>query len=317
MSRHYAPKYDETVAWIRSKCPPSLQHVHIAVICGSGLSGLVDSVDKDREKVVIPYKDIPHFATSTVQGHPGNLVLAHLNSIPTAFMVGRFHFYEGHDLALTTYPVRVLALLGVHTLIVTNAAGGLNEAYVPGDVMAIKDHISVAGLGGRNPLIGANEERFGPRFPAMSDAYDPDLRRTFFRAVKELGMQSIAREGTYCYVAGPSYETRGEARLLVQAGGDAVGMSTAPEVVAARHAGIRVLGISLITNRVPYRPVPSVSHEILGTPVPPAEKNQAPEQVVNHEEVLEVSAMRAKELQGLVRKIFELLPPPPPTRSTH
>ncbi|KAJ3321871.1 hypothetical protein HDU93_003168, partial [Gonapodya sp. JEL0774] len=136
----------------------------------------------------------------------------------------------------------------------------------------------------------------------MSDAYDPDLRRAFFKAAKELGMQKIVREGTYCYVAGPSYETRGEARLLVQAGGDAVGMSTVPEVVVARHAGIRVLGISLITNRVPYRPVPSVSHEILGTPVPTAERDQPPEQVVNHEEVLEVSAMRAKELQGLVRK---------------
>ncbi|KXS14057.1 purine and uridine phosphorylase [Gonapodya prolifera JEL478] len=124
-------------------------------------------------------------------------------------------------------------------LIVTkNTAGRFNESYVPGDFLAIKDHISVAGLGGRNLFIGAYEDRFGPRFPARSDAYDLDLRRTFFRAVKEPGMQAIAREGTYCYVAGPSYETRSEARLLVEAGGDALGMSTVPEVVVARHAGI-------------------------------------------------------------------------------
>jgi len=188
-----------------------------------------------------------------VAGHAGKLVFGHLgeSNMPTVFMVGRYHFYEGHTLQHCTFPVRVMKVLGVEWLIVTNACGSLNPEHKVGDIAVLNDHLSVPGMSGFNPLIGANLDSFGPRFPAVSDAYTYALRRIAFEAAFSIGWaEDDIREGVYAFVAGPSYETRAEARQLAAMGADVVGMSTVPEVIVARHSGIKVLGLSLITNAV-------------------------------------------------------------------
>jgi purine-nucleoside phosphorylase len=234
----------------------------VALILGSGLGDLAAELE---HAVAIPYEEIPHFAHSTVTGHAGRLLIGKLEDMPVVVMQGRFHFYEGHSVPALTLPVRVMRLLGADSLIVTNAAGGVNPAYRPGDFMLIRDHINLPGLAGANPLVGPNEERFGERFPALARAYDESLRALAKEAAAEWP-QITLHEGIYTMVAGPSFETPAELRFLRTIGTDAVGMSTAPEVVVARHMQMRVLGISLITNKATGEETLEASHsEVLET----------------------------------------------------
>ena len=232
------------------------------LILGSGLGDLVAEM---RDATAIPYGEIPHFLRSTVAGHVGRLLLGMLEDVPVVVMQGRFHFYEGYALQALTLPVRVMKVLGARTLIVTNAAGGLNPAYHPGDFMLISDHINMPGLAGANPLVGPNDERLGERFPPLARAYDAGLR-ALAHTVATAWPEITLHEGVYAMVGGPSYETGAELRFLRMIGADAVGMSTAPEVVVARHMGMRVLGLSLITNKATGVETEEVNHaEVLAT----------------------------------------------------
>ncbi|XP_019738775.1 purine nucleoside phosphorylase 6 [Hippocampus comes] len=271
----------ETADWLLAQ---TKQRPRVAIICGSGLGALADLIE---DKIVFPYKEIPGFPTSTVAGHAGQLVFGKLQGRECVCMQGRFHFYEGYSLHTVTYPVRVFFLLGVETLIVTNAAGGLNGNYKVGDIMVIKDHINLPGFGGESPLVGRNDDRFGVRFPCMSDAYDRNLRALAIQTAHEQKCGNFLQEGVYCMVAGPNYETIAECNVLHKFGADAVGMSTVPEVMVARHCGLRVLGLSLITNKAV---TDYDSHE-----------------KVNHEQVLMTTSLRAQELQRLVRHLVTKL----------
>jgi purine-nucleoside phosphorylase len=218
----------------------------VAIILGSGLGALADQVDA---VATIPYSNIPGFAVSSVRGHAGRLVCGTLEGTRVLVMQGRLHYYEGHSLQTTTFPVRVMKALGARILLVTNAAGGLNRTFSVGDLMLIEDHINMLGWGGQNPLTGPNDDELGPRFPPMAQAYDPDLLQLAEQA--SLACNVPVQKGVYIVLAGPTFETRAELRLLAQ-WGDAVGMSTVPEVIVARHGEgrnkMRVLGISNITN---------------------------------------------------------------------
>jgi purine-nucleoside phosphorylase len=216
----------------------------IAIILGSGSGSLADSVESP---VVLPCEGIPLWPVSTVQGHAGRLVSGILAGKRVAVMQGRVHYYEGYSAEQTAFPVRVLQQLGINIFIIINAAGGIHPDFQPGDLMLITDHINLLGLGGANPLRGPNDERLGPRFPDMSRAYDRALQEAAWRAAAETGL--FLRRGVYAGLAGPSFETPAELRFLRMIGADAVGMSTVSEVIAARHGGTRVLGISVISNR--------------------------------------------------------------------
>ncbi len=212
----------------------------VGLILGSGLGVLADHIE---QPVTIAYKDIPYFPQSTVDGHAGELLIGTVQGTAVVLMKGRFHMYEGYGPELTAFPVRVMKELGVSTLLVTNAAGGVNTSYSPGDLMLISDHIN---LTGKNPLIGPNDGELGPRFPDMSQAYSRRLRETARQVAAEKGVP--LQEGVYAGLLGPSYETPAEIRMLRTLGADAVGMSTVSEVIVARHAGLEVLGISCISN---------------------------------------------------------------------
>lgn len=212
----------------------------IGLILGSGLGVLADEIMK---QVNIPYENIPNFPVSTVEGHVGQLVIGELSGVAVIAMQGRFHFYEGYSMKQVTFPVRVMKALGVEKLIVTNAAGGVNENFTPGDLMLISDHINHMGT---NPLIGRNDSRLGVRFPDMTNAYCKQLRDKARETAKQLNMN--VQEGVYVGFTGPTYETPAEVRMARFMGGDAVGMSTVPEVMVARHAQMDVLGISCISN---------------------------------------------------------------------
>jgi purine-nucleoside phosphorylase len=212
----------------------------IGLILGSGLGVLADLME---DAVVLQYSDIPHFPVSTVEGHAGEMLLGHIGGKPVLLMKGRFHAYEGYGAETVSFPVRVMKELGVRTLIVTNAAGGINESYQVGDLMVIRDHINFTG---RNPLIGPNDHALGVRFPDMSEAYSRKLGQLAHRVAESQGLK--LQEGVYLGLLGPTYETPAEIRMLRVLGGDAVGMSTVPEVIVARHAGIEVLGFSCISN---------------------------------------------------------------------
>ena len=228
----------------------------VALILGSGLGDLVAEM---RDAVAIPYAEIPHFAHSTVVGHAGRLLIGMLEDVPVVVMQGRFHLYEGYSLQVLTLPVRVMRALGAHTLIVTNAAGGVNAAYRQGDFMLMRDHINMPGLAGASPLLGPNDERFGERFPALAQAYDAGLR-ALARSVAAGWPDINLHEGVYTMVGGPNYETGAELKFLRMIGTDAVGMSTVPEVVVARHVGMHVLGLSLITNAATGDEMQEVNH---------------------------------------------------------
>ena len=240
---------------VRSRLPEGWAP-QVGVILGSGLGSLAGEVEAVAS---IPYEDIPGFARSSVEGHVGRLVLGTLEGTRVVVMQGRFHFYEGYTLQQVTLPVRVMRALGADTLVVTNAAGGLNPDFQAGDLMLITDHINMLGWGGQNPLIGPNDPELGPRFPAMNPAYDPDLRQLALKASAACNVP--LRRGVYIVLAGPNYETRAELGLLRQWGADAVGMSTVPEVLVARHGGMRVLGISAITNMALAESDEPVNHE--------------------------------------------------------
>lgn len=269
---------NEAVAGIR-------QHTglvpEVGLVLGSGLSALAKSVE---DAVEIPFSTIPHFPVSTVKGHRGQLVLGTLENRPAVVMQGRAHYYEGYSMAQIGLPIRVMALLGVKTLIVTNAAGGLNMTYHPGEVMIIRDHINLIGMAGLNPLRGPNLSEFGPRFPGMNDAYDPELRQL----AKEVAVEAqiVYQQGVYICLAGPSFESPADVRFLRIIGADAVGMSTVPEVIAARHSGLRVLGFSGITNTL-------IGEE--GAPPP------------NHEEVLEAGKALVPRLETIIRGVLRRL----------
>lgn len=215
----------------------------VGLILGSGLGALADAVEEANS---IPYEQIPRWPRSTVVGHQGRLVIGKLEGQTVMVLQGRVHFYEGYSIHEITFPVRVMQAMGIQTLIVTNAAGGINKSFVSGDLMLISDHINFPGLVGNNPLVGPNDEELGPRFPDMSSAYDGKLRALAQQVASRAGF--TLHEGVYACLSGPNFETPAEIRMLRTIGADAVGMSTAPEVVTARHAGIRVMGVSGIAN---------------------------------------------------------------------
>ncbi len=272
---------EEAAAYIKSRT--SLQP-NVALVTGSGLAGLADEA---TDHISIPYSDIPGFTRSTVEGHPGELVLGRLEGRTVAFQRGRAHFYEGYTPAQVTFPLRVLHALGASTCILTNAAGGVRSSFHAGDIMLISDHIGLPAMAGNNPLYGPNDTRLGPRFPVMAGAYDRALRDLAKRIAQENGFPVY--EGVYCWVAGPSFETPAEIRFLRVIGGDAVGMSTVPEVIVARHAGMRVLGTSLISNA-------AEDHEPLG---------EIPPEV--HQEVLAASARAVPRLAALIKGVLRQL----------
>jgi len=212
----------------------------VAIVLGSGLGAFADDL---AEASSISYSEIPGFAQATVEGHAGRLVIGKAGEVPIAAMQGRFHFYEGYSLEEVTFPIRVLKLLGVHTLILTNAAGSLNTEFTPGSLMIISDHINLLGA---NPLTGPNDERFGPRFPDLTTTYAPELQNMVIEEAKAMDLDM--RRGVYASLTGPSYETPAEIHMVRTLGGDAVGMSTVPEAIVARHMDMRVIGISCITN---------------------------------------------------------------------
>ncbi|KAI8092214.1 hsp7-like protein [Gilbertella persicaria] len=304
--------YKSSANYLRANLPQDFQNIDLGVICGSGLGGLVDTLD-ERTKVEFSYSDIPGFVSSTVAGHVGKLVFGHLGEsrTPTVFMVGRFHFYEGYSMLQVTLPVRVMALLGIKYLVVTNACGGLQPQHKVGDLMIINDHLSLPGMVGNNALMGPNFESFGTRFPAVSDAYTYALRKLAFKAAFEVGIdQNDIREGVYCMVTGPSFETRVEARYLASIGADVVGMSTIPEVVVARHAGIKVLGISLITNAVITARGKDAKLEVLremGLSNEVDHEVDTEKTIANHAEVLETSAKRSTDMQHMVTRFARLI----------
>lgn len=254
----------------------------IGLVLGSGLSELANSI---QDPDIIPYESIPGWPQSTVVGHSGRLVIGTLEGKTVLAQQGRAHYYEGYDMEQITLPARVMRALGIKLLVVTNAAGGINANFNPGDLMLITDHINFLGLAGQNPLRGPNDEAIGPRFPDMIGTYDLRLRQL----AQETAVANNFRlqEGTYAYVAGPSFETPAELRFLRTVGADAVGMSTVPTVVVARHAGLQILGISSITNKAVPDPEP-------GT-------------VLDHTEVLETGQQIIPKLTALLRGILQQL----------
>ncbi|XP_060692146.1 purine nucleoside phosphorylase 4a [Hemiscyllium ocellatum] len=269
--------YKETADWLLSK---TSYRPKVAIICGSGLGKLADSLTNQE---IFKYTDVPNFPQSTVKGHAGQLVFGELKGKTCVCMQGRFHMFEGYSLTKVTFPVRVFQLMGVKVLFVTNAAGSVADGYNTGDIMIIKDHINMPGLIGLHPLIGPNDERFGTRFPTMANAYDKSLRNMALDVCKELQCSHYVQEGVYCMVSGPHFETIAEARLLHKLGVDAVGMSTVPEVIVAKHCGLRVFGLSLITNEVT--------------------REYENAEVVDHEAVLSISEMRTGMLQNLIKEL--------------
>jgi purine-nucleoside phosphorylase len=238
------------------------EEARVALVLGSGLGAFADDLE---DAVAIPYEEIPGFARSTVEGHAGRLVAGRVAGVPLVVLQGRFHFYEGYALDEVTFPIRVLGLFGIKALVLTNAAGGLNNSFKQGALMLISDHLNLMGT---NPLRGANDPRFGTRFPDMSDVYDREFQEA---AICEAQAMKIElKRGIYAALTGPSYETPAEIRMLRALGADAVGMSTVPEAIVARHMGIKVLGISCITN---------MAAGVLDRPIDHAEVMETGEQV--------------------------------------
>ena len=271
--------YDEAVAAVRER---SNHQPRVGLVLGSGLGGLADVLE---QRDVIDSRELPGWPHSTVEGHSGNLVLGKLEGQTVVAQQGRVHFYEGYSPQQITFPVRVMIRLGIQILVLTNAAGGLRPDWQTGDLMLINDHINLTGMTGANPLMGPNDESFGPRFPGMSQAYDLELRQRAQQVAAEAGI--TLREGVYVCLSGPNFETPAEIRMLRVMGADAVGMSTAHEVVVARHAGIRVMACSGITNVA----IDQVNSEL----------------EASHEEVLEAGQVLVPRLTALLRGVLRTL----------
>ncbi|MEJ7616689.1 MAG: purine-nucleoside phosphorylase [Pyrinomonadaceae bacterium] len=251
--------------------------VRLALVLGSGLGALANDFE---QTVAIPYEEIPGFARSTVEGHQGRLVLGYVDGVPVAAMQGRFHYYEGYALEEVTFPIRVFSVMGIKTIVLTNAAGGINIAFEQGSLMLVADHLNLIGA---SPLRGINDERFGPRFPDLTEVYDKQGQELVLRAAQDMGLE--LRRGVYAAVSGPAYETPAEVRMLRALGADAVGMSTAPEAIVARHMGLKVIGLSCITNLA------------AGTS----------DQPINHEEVMAVGERVRDQFTQLLRSVIPKL----------
>ena len=278
MSEFYSLEQIDSIAnFIRSK---SNDHPQVGIILGSGLGALAASVDLPT---IIPYNEIPAWPISTVLGHQSHLVIGKFENIEVIVLQGRAHYYEGYSIAQVALPVRVLQRLGIEILIVTNAAGAVNPNYTPGDLMLINDHINMIGMAGLNPLRGPNLDALGPRFPDMSQAYDKVLMETARKVATEEKIK--LQEGVYISLAGPSFETPADLQFLRIIGADAVGMSTVPEVITARHGGTRVLGISGISNKA----------------------NLDGATITTHKEVLEAGQILAPKLTTLIRGVLRRL----------
>jgi purine-nucleoside phosphorylase len=253
------------------------EDVRVALVLGSGLGAFADDLE---ERAVFPYEEIPGFARSTVEGHAGRLVVGRVQGTTVAVMQGRFHYYEGYALEEVVFPIRVLGLLGIKSLVLTNAAGGINVAFEQGSLMIISDHLNLMGV---NPLRGRNDDRFGVRFPDMSEVYARDYQEI---AVEEgRAMNVELRRGIYAALSGPSYETPAEIRMMRTLGADAVGMSTVPEAIIARHMGIKILGLSCITN---------MAAGVFDKPI-------------NHEEVIETGELVRETFKELLRRVIPRL----------
>lgn len=274
----------DAAEFIASKCARSIR---TAVVLGSGLGAFADELEN---AVQIPYEQIPHFARSTVEGHAGKLVLGEIGGISIAVQQGRFHYYEGYEMEQVTFPMRAFGKMGVRNVILTNAAGSLDTEMHPGSLMLISDHLNCMGV---NPLRGRNDERFGPRFPDMTEVYDKnfqqianetagEIARERFESGRDAELTDFLHRGVYCALSGPTYETPAEIRMYRLLGADAVGMSTVPEAVAARHQGMKVLGISCITN--------------FGAGMT--------EELIDHSGVMETGARVAEVFRELLRRVI-------------
>lgn len=263
---------EETARYIQSKTD---LRPKIAMVLGSGLGGLGEALE---DAVAIPYEEIPHFVKSTAPGHKGRILVGKLQGVPVLCMQGRFHFYEGYTMQQITYPVRAMKTMGVETIVLTNACGGLDPSFTPGDLMLVTDHINFQGT---NPLIGANEDDFGTRFPDMTRVYTREWQDLARAAAKDLGVK--LQEGTYISYTGPSFETPAEIRLFQSWGGGVVGMSTVPEAIVAAHSGVKVLAISCVTN---------LAAGILDVPL-------------SGDEVIEVADRVGKTFAGLLTEIVK------------
>ncbi len=282
----------EAADFIRSKYN---REIKVALVLGSGLGAFADEVEN---AVKISYEEIPHFARSTVEGHAGQLVLGEVAGVSVAVQQGRFHYYEGYDIAEVVFPIRVFGVLGIKNLVLTNAAGSVDTDFKQGTLMLIRDHINFMGV---NPLRGKNDERFGARFPDMTEVYSLDYQEIVIAEAKQMAQEKAQREqertrkkqdvnsflrrGVYCALSGPSYETPSEVRLLRLLGTDAVGMSTVPEAITARHQGMKVIGISCITNMAA-----GINDDI-----------------IHHEEVIETGAKVAGIFKELLRRVISKL----------
>lgn len=270
MTQSYNDAINKAASYLKEN---GMEQPEIGLILGSGLGELANEA---TDSVAIPYEDIPEFPVSTVEGHAGQLVYGTLGDKKVLAMQGRFHFYEGYSLKEVTFPVRVMKAMGVSSLVVTNAAGGVNESFTPGDLMIITDHINLTGA---NPLLGPNDNAQGPRFTDMSQAYDKAYQEIIEDTAKE---QDITiQKGVYMGLTGPTYETPAEVRMVRTLGGDAVGMSTVPEVIVARHAGLRVAGISCITNYA-----------------------AGMQETLDHDEVVEVTTRVRETFKSLVKTVI-------------
>lgn len=277
-------KAQEAAEFIRKQYDKEIKTV---LVLGSGLGAFADDLEN---AVRIKYEEIPHFARSTVEGHAGQLVLGEIEGVPIAVQQGRFHYYEGYEMSQVIFPMRTFGLMGIENVILTNAAGSLRTSLKPGNLMLLRDHINLMGV---NALRGANDERFGPRFPEMSEVYAKDLQEIVFAEASKMAIERLENgeetefvqflyRGTYCALSGPTYETPAEIHLFRLLGADAVGMSTVPEAVAARHQGMKVVGISCITNLA-------------------AGMSDLP---INHEEVMETGAKVAGIFKELLRRVI-------------
>ena len=268
-------KATDAANFIKSQYKPThrQKQLEVALVLGSGLGAFANEIEN---RIAIPYEAIPNFVRSTVEGHAGQLILGEISGIPVIVQQGRFHYYEGYSLEEVTFPMRVFGLLGVKTVVLTNAAGSINTDFKPGTLMVITDHINLIGT---NPLRGRNDERFGPRFPDMTEVYSLELQDMMMEEARAIN--TILRRGVYCALSGPSYETPAEIRMLRSLGADVVGMSTVPEAIVARHQNMKVAAVSCVSNLAAG----------IG------------EEKINHEEVMEAGVKVAQLFKELLKRV--------------